>query len=214
MSTGLDRVLRTTRHARRTADDACWTLRLSMMDASVSPCKMVVPRRRHPDPSSGVGSGRMARSSVSAIFACLVAVSVLCLATPSKAAFVNFQNCLSEQIISGDPPPLRLQFDPLNVTATFDLDDPAHTLNITVYGNVSGQADKGVLPPSTDTRYWSNPNNTQGKIVNEDDNTGKSSTLFAKFDVLNYLAFASAGQYFCGALTNNASCPLAPVFGE
>lgn len=92
----------------------------------------------------------------------LLAGLVSFLATPSAAVFINFDNCLSDSIINSTP--LQLQFIPLFVDAVFNTSDPSHNLNVTIYGNVSGQATEGVYPPPTDAS-WSDPNDTFGKIV-------------------------------------------------
>lgn len=76
---------------------------------------------------------------------------------PATAIFINFDNCLDPNIINSDP--LRLQFTPFYVNANFNTSDPSHNLNITIYGNVSGQAVTGAYPPATD-ESWTNPNDT------------------------------------------------------
>ena len=96
---------------------------------------------------------------------------------------------------------MRLQFDPLSATVTLNLTDPAHTLNITVYGNVTGQTTKDPLQPYTNKTYWDDPSQTNGRIIDKDNLTNVYSTLFPKLYVLNYRNYATS-ERFCGALIN------------
>ncbi|KAF2852519.1 hypothetical protein T440DRAFT_29644 [Plenodomus tracheiphilus IPT5] len=98
------------------------------------------------------------------------------------------------------------------VWATFDTINSNHRLNVTVYGNVSGQAQFGQLPGPTDQR-WSDPNNTFGKIVNLDQQNNKYTTLFWNNKVLTYSAWSSPPDQFCLSVING-TCPLAPRFPE
>lgn len=81
---------------------------------------------------------------------------------PSDAVFINFDNCLTDSIINSKP--LQLQFIPFYVDAVFNTSAPSHNLNITFYGNVSGQATEGPYPSPADSS-WADPNVTFGKIV-------------------------------------------------
>ena len=107
------------------------------------------PRRRR--------AGRL-----SALLPVLLATLLLSLAPLASAVFVNFENCLDPGYRDSDNPK-RLQFTPLHVWATFDTHAPNHHLNITIWGNVSGQAFAGPYPPPGDPG-WSDEKNTFGKI--------------------------------------------------
>ena len=128
---------------------------------------------------------------------------------PSKAAMVNFQNCLSPNIINAAPP-IPLQWIPLAVSAVFDASAPSHNLNVTVYGNVTGQATQEALPPSNSSQ-WGNMSETLGKIVDVDPNKNIRSTIKAAFNVLTYTPYHAPLIPFCEGLING-TCPLAPVF--
>ncbi|KAM0706661.1 hypothetical protein Q7P35_005989 [Cladosporium inversicolor] len=135
---------------------------------------------------------------------CLLALS---LPSASNAAFVNFGNCLSDNTINSDP--RRLQWVPLYLDARFDTKNPTHRMNLTLYGNVTGQTVQGEYPPADDPG-WSNPNVTFGKIADVG-NDNKYSTLMSDFKLLSYEAWDAPSQQFCDTLIN-ASCPLGPVF--
>lgn len=151
---------------------------------------------------------RTAAASMASHSAILVLGLVLCLASSAQAAFVNFQNCLPAAWVADDTgSPKLLQFDPANATASIDLEGPAHMLEITIYGNVSGQSTKDPLQPWNNETYWANA--TNGKIVNESNHL--LTTLFPKLWVLNYKNYAGA-EAFCDALDGDHPCPLGPVF--
>ncbi|CAO2649915.1 Nn.00g012070.m01.CDS01 [Neocucurbitaria sp. VM-36] len=128
----------------------------------------------------------------------------------TSAVFLNFENCL-ERVYLPDKVPY-LQFTPMYVWASFNTTAPTHTLNLTVYGNVSGQTQVGDYPPPDDVS-WSDPNNTFGKIVNVDPSANKFTTLFSNFRVLTYSAWSSPATPFCESIVNG-SCPLGPSFGQ
>lgn len=130
------------------------------------------------------------------------------LTTPVAAAYVNFENCLSPDIINSNP--LQLQFVPLHFYAFFNTTSPSHNLNVTVYGNVSGVATQVPYPAPNDPQ-WSNPNATVGKIVDLSEPNNKYSTLFAKFSVLSYTPYDATPSRFCNA-TIHGRCPLGPSF--
>jgi hypothetical protein len=133
----------------------------------------------------------------------------LCLWTlPAESAFVQFSNCLDPNIIRSSP--RLLQFVPLNISASFNTTDPAHTLNVTIYGNVTGQSTTGTYPPPSDPS-WSNPNSTFGKIANIADGASLSTTLFASYNVLSYTPYTAAPALFCN-YTVNEECPVGPAF--
>lgn len=130
----------------------------------------------------------------------------------ASAVFINFENCLEKLWLRDAARSPYLQFTPLYVWATFDTLNPNHRLNVTVYGNVSGQAQSGQLPDPTDAQ-WSDPNNTFGKIVDLDPKNNKYTTLFWENEALTYSAWASPGGQFCESVING-SCPLAPRFPQ
>lgn len=137
-------------------------------------------------------------------YICLLALSLPAL---PHAAFVNFHNCLDENIINSDP--RRLQWVPLYLDARFNTQDSSHGLNLTFYGNVTGQTLQGEYPPADDPD-WTNPNVTFGKITDVGSGN-KFSTLLSKFKLLTYDVYEAPGQQFCDALING-SCPLGPYF--
>src|SRR5438045_3490621 len=137
----------------------------------------------------------------------LIASLLTIFARPTTGAFINFQNCLSPNIINNKPP--ILQFVPLHVAAVFNTTDPSHNLNITVWGNVTGSNPLVVLPPPDDPS-WSNPNRTDGKIIHVDPTTNTATTLLTKVNVLSYMSYSDDAD-FCTQLING-SCPLGPSF--
>ncbi|KAL4897506.1 hypothetical protein BDV59DRAFT_167897 [Aspergillus ambiguus] len=138
----------------------------------------------------------------------LVVVLLLTVVSPAAATLLTFENCLDASIIESSP--RQLQFIPLDVSVFFDLEDPLHPLNITVYGNVSGTADQRSTYPLPDDAQWSNPNDTVGKIVDVNTANNKYSTLLASVDVVNFSPYSDALQ-FCNSLVQG-DCPLGPVF--
>jgi hypothetical protein len=126
----------------------------------------------------------------------------------TTGAFINFDNCLSTSV--QDSRPQQLQFTPLFFDAKFDRSASAgYPLNVTIYGNVSGQQFEGTYPSANDPS-WSNPNETFGKIANVG-TADKYTTLLADFRVVTYDAYNAPGQEFCNTLIN-ATCPLGPYF--
>ena len=127
----------------------------------------------------------------------------------SEAASTTFENCLSPNIIEASPPQ-PLQWVPLYVLVVFNLSDPSHNLNVTVYGNVTGQTTVQELPPPNSTD-WSNSSVTLGKLPDRDPANNKFSTLRAAINVLTYTPYRAAPSRFCNS-TLNTHCPIAPVF--
>ncbi|KAF2247415.1 hypothetical protein BU26DRAFT_347783 [Trematosphaeria pertusa] len=139
-------------------------------------------------------------------FVVFIALAVL---PTANAVFINFENCLDRTYRFADDPP-RLQFTPMHVWASFNTTYPSHNLNVTIYGNVSGQSTPGpYLPP--DDPDWTDPNKTFGKIVDVSQSNNKFTTLFSSFKVLTYSAYSSPATEFCLS-TVNASCPIGPAF--
>lgn len=157
-------------------------------------------------PSSIATSSRTGRvPSITDVLRILV-VAVCLLAHGSHAAFIStFDNCLNPNTINSDPK--QLQFTPYWVWASFDTSAASHRLNVTIYGNVEGQATQGDLPPH-DSPQWTNPNNTLGKIVNV---TKLATTLEADFNVLDYTPYNAPATYFCESMVRG-HCPIAPNF--
>nr|POE62980.1 putative membrane protein [Quercus suber] len=122
------------------------------------------------------------------------------------AVFIPFDNCIPEGIAHSSP--LQLQFTPLYFDAKFDTARASHNLDITIYGNVSGQQVTGDYPPP-DSPQWDDPTNTFGKIANT---TGNITTLSTNFKVLDYEAWTAA-TVFCDTLVNG-TCPLGPSFTQ
>lgn len=128
----------------------------------------------------------------------------------SNAAFINFDNCLSPDIINSNPKPL--QFVPLFVWATFNSSAGSYILNVTAYGNVAGIATVQPYPSQTDPQ-WDNPNDTVGKIPDVyGSGPGAVYTTFTtEFNVLDYTPYAPDAARFCNT-SSVTPCPLAPVF--
>lgn len=135
---------------------------------------------------------------------CLLAFSLPALV---QGAFIEYHNCLDESTINSDP--RRLQWVPLFVDARFDTENPTHRLNLTFYGNVTGQTVVGEYPPPDDPG-WTDPDNTFGKITDAG-NADKLSTLFSDFKLLTYSAYDAPAEQFCNTLING-TCPLGPYF--
>lgn len=139
--------------------------------------------------------------------------AILLLTSPAAAVFINFENCLSPNIINSNPPQQPLQFVPLYVWATFNSTSDSYGLNVTVYGNVKGVATQDTPLPNATDPSWRNPNITVGKIpdlggVPPDQ---KFTTFTTQFNVLSYTPYDPPPERFCNssALT---PCPIAPVF--
>ncbi|TAQ88019.1 hypothetical protein B7494_g3658 [Chlorociboria aeruginascens] len=187
-------------------------------------------RVRPLDPSSDILSGRPStpRASESRVYHprwrgilgggfgtlgyLLVLLASLWINTAS-AAFVEFQNCLSDSYLHDTP--RKLQFVPLFLDATFDTTNPKHELRVTVWGNVTGSGPDTLvtLPSGNDTDYWdSNSTDTDnGKIVEIPPDPGnKITTLFNKVNVLTYEPWNETVN-FCDRLVNG-TCPLGPTF--
>ena len=135
-------------------------------------------------------------------------VILLSWVSPACAAFLKFDNCLDASI--RDSSPLQLQFVPLDVAVTFDLTDPLHPLNVTVYGNVSGTADRREDYPSPDDPMWLNATDPVGKIEDLSASNNKYSTLLKSVDVVSFTPYSDADR-FCSSLIQG-DCPLGPVF--
>ena len=138
----------------------------------------------------------------------LLSVLFFAIIQPATAASVDFRNCLSPGTINSNP--LRLQFTPLHAAALFNTSSPAHSLNLTIYGNVSGQTTYEALPPPN-SPDWGNPKITLGKIVDLSVINNKYTTMFSSFNVLSYTPWNSGPTRFCNS-SIHGDCPIAPAF--
>lgn len=159
-------------------------------------------------------SKRQSRTSTNRRLRSLVCLSLL--SQPAAAVLLHkFDNCLQES--TKDSNPLELQWVPLYVGATFDTKNKSHNLRVTVWGNVTGSYNPTAGPelPPWDSDDWSNPNVTDGKIVDNPFPTTANflTTLHSKIDVVTYEPYAADFDFCKDALTN-ASCPLGPYFNR
>ena len=130
----------------------------------------------------------------------------------ASAVFINFDNCQPNPPVIVGTAQSYLHFTPLFVWASFDTLNPTHNLNVTVYGDVAGQADEGSYPPPG-ADNWNDPNSTFGKIVDIDQGNNKFTTVLSDFKVLTYEAWRRAPAEFCTMLING-TCPLKPTFSN
>ncbi|KAK4144633.1 uncharacterized protein C8A04DRAFT_11313 [Dichotomopilus funicola] len=156
--------------------------------------------------------GQLPRLSVLVPFISSILIPTL-VTQPVAAVSVPFENCLSETYINNVPAPL--QWVPRWVDASFNADDPKHTLRVTMWGNVTGAFTDVTLPPP-DSPDWTNPSKTDGKIIDEPEPNvpkPKLTTLHSKVEVLTYEPWSQTSN-FCNTSLTNASCPLGPVFKD
>lgn len=145
---------------------------------------------------------RSQSSATTVLFFLLLAL----LTSPISAVFVPFSNCLPPGTLASQNPQF-LQFVPLFVDVKFNTTDEKHNLNITIYGNVTGQAFEGSYPSGSNTTFWNDP--APGyRIKNVTDNI---STLFSNVDFLTYTPWSARPSPFCDAVGNHP-CPLGPLF--
>ena len=143
------------------------------------------------------------------VFSTLLILLAIATLPVANAVFINFENCLARNYRNAADP-VRLQWIPLYVWATFDTDNPKHHLNVTVYGNVTGQAENGTYPPP-ESNDWRDPKKTLGKITDVSPSNNVRSTLFADFTALTYSSWSSGSVPFC-EYTLNATCPIGPAW--
>jgi hypothetical protein len=141
----------------------------------------------------------------------LVLIALISFLPLASAVFVNFENCLEKVTLIDEFNSPYLQFTPKFVWATFDTETAKHTLDLTVYGNVSGQASIGPYP-SINSTSWSDNDDTFGKIIDFDPSNNKLTTLFASYKVLTYSAGDVVSNSFCNTTVNGTKCPIAPAF--
>ncbi|PNY24832.1 membrane protein [Tolypocladium capitatum] len=136
---------------------------------------------------------------------------VLLAASPAAAVRINVANCLSDSYQSSTPTPL--QWVPLYADAKFDTSNDSHNLQLIVWGNVNGSQNQAVLPPP-DSPYWTNPDETNGKIIETPDpeaENKKATTLYQRVNFLTYEPWHQADN-FCRNGLVNGTCPLSPKF--
>ncbi|TEA16509.1 putative membrane protein [Colletotrichum sidae] len=122
---------------------------------------------------------------------------------PATAAFIPFDNCLSDNYQTSD----HLQWKPLYVDARFDAD---HTLRVLAWGNVTGSYTQGDRP-AWNSSAWKDDKEQYGKIIEKPSNNANLTTLQMKVNVLTYQPFFNKTN-FCNDSLVNATCPLSPVF--
>lgn len=72
------------------------------------------------------------------MYSLLVLTTLLFFTTPAHSVLINtFENCLSEAVQRS---PTHIQFHPLLVAASFSVDSPQKVLEVTVWGNVTGES--------------------------------------------------------------------------
>lgn len=124
----------------------------------------------------------------------------------SRGVFIPFENCLESSVL--EHLPLQLQWVPLFFDATFDTAYP-NELQVTLYGNVTGQQVFGTYPPPS-SPTWKDANDTFGKIANVG-SAHNFTTLFSSFDDLSYSAWNAQPSRFCAHVTQG-TCPMGPKF--
>lgn len=165
-----------------------------------------------PNPNGSQGGSRsfwvpLARPRQMGII--LLGLLLASLSPVTNAAFINFENCLDLNYRNANNP-VRLQFVPLFFDARYiDHNPNSYTLDITIYGNVTGQSTVGDYPSPYD-KIWSDDSDPFGKLVNFTQNSNLT-TLTAEAEVLGYVPWPTQVSAFCDA-TVNASCPVGPAF--
>ena len=129
---------------------------------------------------------------------------LLVIVHPSSAALINFENCLSPDIINNNT---TLQFIPMFANAVFDATTSSHNLNVTVYGDITGGLSNNQSFLLNDT-HWNDNNQSDGKIP--DFGTPFRTALRAAINVLDYNLSPPVRKPFCES-TVNKLCPLAPA---
>ncbi|KAL2824817.1 hypothetical protein BDW59DRAFT_83160 [Aspergillus cavernicola] len=135
-------------------------------------------------------------------------VILLAFLSSAYAASLEFENCLDTAILESDPQ--QLQFIPIDVSVNFDLTDSVYPLDVTVYGNVSGTANRSADYPAPNDPQWTDKNATVGKIIDLDVSNNNYSTLITSVQVVSFTPYSHPSR-FCDSLTQG-DCPLAPVF--
>ncbi|KAL4943469.1 hypothetical protein BDV06DRAFT_137430 [Aspergillus oleicola] len=138
----------------------------------------------------------------------VVMVVMMAFLSSAYGASLEFDNCLDASIV--DTNPQQLQFVPLAVAASLNMTSPLYPLDIVVYGNVSGTADRSDDYPSPSDPQWDNRNATTGKIIDLDIDNNNYSTLITSIQVASFTPYSEASR-FCDSVTQG-DCPLGPVF--
>ncbi|KAG6014592.1 hypothetical protein E4U43_006372 [Claviceps pusilla] len=158
-------------------------------------------RSRHASSIVSAASGTMRRLMTVALFSLLAS-------TPVSAVRIRPTNCLPESFQNQNPP--FIQWVPVEAHAKFDTKSNKHNFQYIVWGNVTGSLQRVKLPPPEDRDYWTNPDKTNGKIINSD-NSENGTTVKSSISMLSYVPW-SHRYFFCGDALVNGSCPLPPVF--
>ncbi|KAK1982592.1 integral membrane protein [Colletotrichum cereale] len=149
------------------------------------------------------------RPQPSRSLATLLFILLACLlARPVSAVLIPFDNCLPDSYRNYEP--LPLQWSPVYIDARFDTETPNHSLQIIVWGNVSGSYYNVSLPP-VDDPHWKDSSQHDGKILDFTKQGNKVTTLSSKVNFLTYEPFSNVSS-FCDHSLVNGSCPLSPVF--
>ncbi|GKT63647.1 integral membrane protein [Colletotrichum tofieldiae] len=139
-------------------------------------------------------------------YAALLLVLLACLLMrPVSAVLIPFDNCLPDSYRNYEP--LPLQWSPVYIDARFDTKNPDHSLQIIVWGNVSGSYYDVTLPSAGDP-LWNDPSHQDGKILDFTRAGNKVTTLASKVNFLTYEPFSNVSS-FCNYSLVNGSCPLA-----
>ncbi|KAF1830281.1 hypothetical protein BDW02DRAFT_583004 [Decorospora gaudefroyi] len=166
-----------------------------------------IPALQHTQTPPRSRRKRRMTPALSAFSPLLLILAVASFLPLASAVFVNFEDCLTRVFLADGKQTPYLRFTPKYVWADFS---PDYRLNVTVYGNVSGQAQTGDYPPPDDEN-WTMPNATFGKIVNLDKQANMFSTLFWNNKVLTYSAWNAPPAPFCQSVLNR-NCPVGPAF--
>lgn len=145
----------------------------------------------------------------------ILGLTTALLVTQSCAVQIPFENCLGSDYIYSRVSDVHLQWVPQFVDARFNIEDAAHNLLVTVWGNVTGRTNEALPPPGSP--LWDDNKYTNGKIVNEPepagpDNIRFATTLVSKVNVLTYAQYLNR-DFFCKQIMNN-TCPVGPVFNK
>ncbi|KAG6177859.1 hypothetical protein E4U36_006910 [Claviceps purpurea] len=137
-----------------------------------------------------------------------IVLFALLASTPVSAVRIRATNCLPESFQNQNPP--YIQWVPVEADAKFDTKSEKHNFQYIVWGNVTGSLQRVRLPKPEDQDYWTNPDKTNGKIINSD-NSENGTTVKSSISMLSYMPW-SHRSFFCGDSLVNGSCPLPPVF--
>ncbi|CAM1507134.1 Fc.00g067750.m01.CDS01 [Cosmosporella sp. VM-42] len=190
---------------------------LATMDSHFYSTQMSAPRRPRDAVTDDAAAGRrwtprltrLSSLPTNLLIATLLAVLAV---TPASAVRIEFQNCLPDSYRLNTPK--LLQWVPLYADAVFDTTNKNHSLQVVVWGNVTGSSNEGTLPAANDS-YWDDPDETNGKIIhvlNEGTDKARKTTLYRKVNFLSYEPFVENVDFCKNGLDANHNCPLSPVF--